>query len=240
MNQNRDWTTLYKTGAIAALLAGLVFRRNIGAEVSLFAGEETAVTSIQDWYALLQSRPLVGLSYLALFDVVNYALVGLMFLALGAALWQSYKSLVAIATASGLVGITLVFAANVAFPMLALSQQYAQAASEAERASLVSAGQAVMVFHNLPATYPGTGVTMSLLLIAVAGLLFSIVMRRQHFGPVTASMGIVASTFDLVYCLTFAFAPFLKAYLLAAGGLFWMLWHLMVARRLWQLSKEIK
>ena len=34
------WRTLYKIGGIAALLAAVLFRRNIGAEVSLFTGVE--------------------------------------------------------------------------------------------------------------------------------------------------------------------------------------------------------
>lgn len=37
---NQAWTPLYRLGAVAALLAALFFRRNIGAEVSLFPGVE--------------------------------------------------------------------------------------------------------------------------------------------------------------------------------------------------------
>ena len=152
MTQSRDWTPLYRAGGIAALLAAILFRRNIGAEVSLFTGAEAIPHSAADWYALLQSNPFVGLSFLAVFDLVDYALVGIIFLALAAALWSSHRSIAAIALASGLVGVAVGLASNIS--------------------------------------------------------------------------------------LTIFFAPSLRAFLMAAGGLFWMIWHLLVGLRLLQLSKE--
>jgi hypothetical protein len=235
ITQDRDWTPLYKAGGIAALLAAVLFRRNIGAEVSLFTGVEAIPRSAAGWYTLLQSNPFIGLSFLAVFDNVNYALLGLMFLALGAALWQAHKSAATIALASGMVGIAVGFATNIALTMLSLSQQYATATSEAQKAALLAAGQAILATNDPLATFPGTGVYVSLLLIALAGLLFSVLMLRSN--RVTAIVGLLASGCDLAYCLTVAFAPFLRAYLLAAGGLFWMLWHLMVGWGLVQLSR---
>ena len=51
-------------------------------------------------------------------------------------------------------------------------------------------------------------------------------------------VGLLASGCDLVYCLTVFLVPSLRASLLAAGGLFWMIWHLLVGLRLLQLSKS--
>ena len=233
--RNRDWTTLYRTGGIAALLAAALFRRNIGAEVSLFTGVEAIPRSAGGWYTLLQSNPFIGLAFLAVFDIVNYALLGLMFLALGAAFWTAHKSAAAIALASGMVGISVGFATNIALTMLSLSQQYAAVTSEAQKAALLAAGQAILATNDPLATFPGTGEYVSLLLIALAGLLFSVLLLRSN--RVTAIVGLLASGCDLAYCLTVAFAPFLRAYLLAAGGLFWVLWHLMVGWKLLQLSR---
>ena len=86
---------------MAALLAAILFRRNIGAEVSIFTGAAAIPHSAADWYALLQSNPFVGLSFLAAFDLVDYALVGLIFLALAAALWSGHMSMAAIALPAG-------------------------------------------------------------------------------------------------------------------------------------------
>lgn len=54
----------------------------------------------------------------------------------------------------------------------------------------------------------------------------------------TAVIGLLASGCDLAYCLTFPLGAVLPIYLfLAAAGLFWMIWHLLVARILWQRAK---
>ena len=139
MKEADTWKPLYRAGALAALTAAILFRRNIGAEVSLFTGVEAIPTTVADWYALLQTNPFVGLSFLAVFDLVNYALVGVIFLALGAALWQANKSLITLALASGLVGVTLNLASNISLTMLSLSQHYAATTSAAQSADLLAA-----------------------------------------------------------------------------------------------------
>jgi hypothetical protein len=237
MKQTETWKPLYRTGAIAALLAALLFRRNIGAEVSLFTGVETIPTTVADWYALLQANPFVGLSLLAVFDLLNYALIGVIFLALGAALWQVNRSATALAIASGLVGVTLNLASNISLTMFSFSQRYAAATSAAQRADLLAAGQSILAGSDPLAAIPGTGALVSLLLVALAGLLVSLVLLASHRG--TAILGLLASGCDLAYCLVFPLTPIAPVYLfLAAAGLFWMLWHLLVARVLWKFVKE--
>lgn len=233
MNQSETWKTLYRVGAIAAILAALLFRRNIGAEVSLFTGIEAIPNTVADWYALLQVNPFVGLSLLAVFDLANYLLVGVIFLALGAKLWQVNRSTVAIALALGLLGVTLNLASNISLTMFSLSQRYAAAISVAQKSDLLAAGQAVLAGNDPLAALPGTGGLVSLLLVALAGLLFSLLLLPSH--RTTAILGLLASGCDLAYCLTFPLTPIAPVYLLlAAAGLFWMLWHLLVARILWK------
>ena len=78
-----------------------------------------------------------------------------------------------------------------------------------------------------------------MLLIALAGLLFSVVMfQSRHFSRATAIVGVLACACDPGYCLTLALAPSLRAYWLAIGWLFWMIWHLLVAWDLYGLAKE--
>jgi hypothetical protein len=236
MMQSRDWNPLYRTGGIAALLAAILFRRNIGAEVSLFTGVAAIPHSAADWYALLQSNPFVGLSFLAVFDLIDYALVGVTFLALAAALWTSHRSIAAIALASGMVGVAVSLSSNISLTVFSLNQQYAAATAVARKDALLAAGQTVLATGGPLAIYPTTGAYSSLLLIALAGLLFSVILLRSH--RAAGIVGLLASGCDLVYCLTIFFAPSLRAFLLAAGGLFWMIWHLLVGLRLLQLTKE--
>lgn len=232
MKQTETWNPLYRAGAIAALTAAILFRRNIGAEVSLFAGIETIPAHAADWFSLLQSNPFVGLSFLAVFDLVNYFLVGIVFLALAARLWPVNKSLTAMALASGLVGIAVSFATNVSFSMMSLSQQYAAASGESQRAALLAAGQSLLASSGAMAYFPGTGTYMSYLLIAL-----SVVLLAGQLLPtqrVTAIFGLLAGGCDMAYCLTFALSPSLQVLFMASGGAFWMIWHLLIARILFQ------
>ena len=243
-NSDSDWKSFYKAGGVAALIAGVLFRRNLGVEIGLFSQHKPPVT-VGDWFALLQSNRLLGLAYLNIFDIVDYALVGLMFLALYAVLRRTNKSYMAIATALGFVGIAVYFASNTAFSMLSLSDQYAVATTDAQRTTLLAAGQAMLAINRFtsPGAHPGAGGYLSLLLIALAGMITSVVMLRSAvFNRATAYVGILASACDLVYCIAFAFVPAVDSGLLAvcfipAAGLLLMIWHILVGRRLCQLGR---
>jgi hypothetical protein len=196
------WGNLCRISGVAALIAGVLFRRNIGAEILLFTGQ-TPPNTVADWFTLLQNNSLLGVSLLNIFDVVNYALVGIMFLGLYAALKQTNRDFMVLAATVGLVGTAVYLASNTAFSMLSLSNQYAAAATEAEKATFIAAGQTLLAMGQ------STGVYTSLLLVAVAGFIMSVVMLQSKiFGKVTAYVGILAGALDLIYCVTtFAFVP---------------------------------
>jgi len=240
-----DWKSLYRIGGVAALISGIFFRRNIAAEIGLFSEYKPPVT-VSNWFVLLQSNRLLGLSYLNIFDIVNYALVGLMFLALYAVLRRTNKSYMAIATILSFLGIAVYFASNTALSMLSLSEQYAAATTDTQRTILLAAGEAMLAINRFssPGAHPGTGGYVSLFLIAIAGMITSVVMLRSDvFNRATAYVGILASAFDLAYCIAFAFMPTVDSELLAvifipAAGLFLMIWHIMVGWKLYQLGKD--
>ena len=98
--------SLYRIGGAAALLAGVLLRRNLGVEIALFSPQKPPAT-VDGWFALLQSNRLLGLTYLNIFDIANYVLVGLMLLALYAALKAVSPSYMAVALSLGLLGIAL-------------------------------------------------------------------------------------------------------------------------------------
>jgi hypothetical protein len=228
------WNSLYRIGGAAALIAGVFFRRNIAAEIGLFFPTSSPST-LEDWFVLLQDNRLLGLTYLNIFDLVNYALVGLMFLALYVVLTQTNKSGMAIAAIFSFLGIAVYFASNTAFSMLSLSDQYYAVTTEAERSALLAAGQAMLAVNRFsdPGSNPGTGGYISLLFIATAGIITSVIMLRSTlFNRTTAYLGLLANAFDLAYCFGFAFVPTADSKLLAvifipAAGLFFMLWHIL-------------
>ena len=144
--EDAAWKGLFKVGSVAALIGGLVFRRNLGAEFMLLrsvgiinVGPTTPPVAVVDWFGLLQNNRLVGITLLGLFDIVNYALVGLMFLALFVALRRASRSFIAIAASLSFVGIVVYLASNQALTMLSLSDQYAAATTEAQRSILLVA-----------------------------------------------------------------------------------------------------
>lgn len=237
------WRGLYRTAGIAALAAGVFFRRNIGAEVSLFSLQKQP-GSVNDWFMLLQNNRLLGMLYLNVIDIIDYALVGLMFLALYVALRKVSHSAMIVAVCCDLVGTTVYFASNTCFSMLSLSDQYAAATTDAQRSLLLAAGQAMLAINDLGVSN-GTGIYVSLTLVAVAGLITSIVMlQSKTFSKTCAYVGILASSFDLVYCLAFPFIPSGAANILSlctipAAGLLLMIWHIMLGIRLLK-SGEIK
>jgi hypothetical protein len=117
--------------------------------------------------------------------------------------------------------------------MLSLSNQYVAAATEAEKATFLAAGQTILAMGQ------STGVYASLLLVAVAGFITSVVMlHSKAFGKVTAYVGIFAGALDLTYCVTtFASVPELDAALLASAGLCLMIWHILAGRKFYQLGQ---
>lgn len=238
------WKNLCILGGAAALVAGILFRRNLAVEVGMFSKVASPI-AVSDWYALLQTNRLLGLTYLHVFDLVNYALVGLMFLALYAVLKRVNKSSMVMAIVCVLLGIGVYFSSNTAFSMLSLSDQYVAATTEAQQNLLLSSGQTMLSLSRFssPGAHPGTGGLISLFLVAVGGMIASIVMLRSGiFKRYTACVGILASTLDLAYCISYVFVPIADGKLLAvlfipAAGLFLMLWHIMIGWRLCHLAR---
>jgi hypothetical protein len=180
--------------------------------------------------------------FLNFFDIADYVLVGLMFLALYIALRKTNRSYAGIATTLSLVGILVYIISNTAFTMFSLSSQYASATTDEQRSKLLAAGQVVLAKGVPGAGYQGVGGLTSLFLLAVAGLIISVVMLSSKiFNRSTAYVGITASIFDFAYLSGLAFLPSTAFYLwsslfIGGAGLLLMIWHLLVGVKLYKLS----
>ena len=229
------------------MIASLVFRRNIGAaEIPLLTGIATPST-INGWFTLLHNNPLLGMTLLNVFDSANYALVALMFLAMYVALRQTSKSYTLIALTLSLMGAAVYIVSNSAFSMFSLSNQYATATTDAQKSTLLASGQEVLASgYNPGPVYQSSGFYLSLLLVAIAGLIMSFVMLRSNiFNKVTGCIGIVASVFDLAYLIGSLFVPQTEVYLLgviciASAGLFLTIWHLLIGLKLYKAEPNIE
>jgi len=240
-----SWKTLYKIGGVAALMAIFIFRRNFAAELMLLSNfrivsgvPTTPPVSAIDWFNLFQNSRLLGLILLNLFDLLEYALLGSVFLALYCALGQVHRSSMLIATVAGLVGITVYFASNQAFAMLALSERYAAATTDTQRSIYLSAGEVLLAANNPDFIYQSTGIFMSLFLVLLAGLIISVVMLRSNiFSKTTATVGILANGIGLFYFITLAFLPAIYWIPHPISAPFRVVWYFLIAMRLFKLSK---
>jgi len=239
------WKGLCNIGGAAAIIAVIFFRRNFGAELVGFKGfglfDVPAMhpRSALEWFTLLQENTLVGLVLLNIVDLINYALVGLIFLALYSVLHSTNKSAMVIATTCGIVGISVYFASNQAFSMLSLSHQYAAASTDAQRAMLLAAGEALLAINNPGVIHQGAGIYLSLSLVTLAGLIISVVMLRSVlFGKITAIIGILANGIALGYFIALVFAPTLYALPIIISAPFRVTWYILIARKLFQIGSE--
>ena len=214
-----SWRPLYRIGGAAALtVASLTV-----VQIAVFVASPPPTTVI-GYFQLLQSSRLLGLLDLDLLSIANFGLTGLVFLALYGALRRASPALTAIALVACLVGVATYFASNTAFNMLILSNQYAAATTEVQRAAALAAGQATL------AIYQGTAFDVSYVLAAISGLLIAAVMLRSRiFTRWTASAGVAAFALGLIpptagmiglACSLASLAPLLLWEILVARGLF--------------------
>ncbi len=235
-----SWRSLYKVGAAAALIAAVVFRRNMGAEMTMFFG--AAPNTAAGWFTLLQTNSLLGIISLNFFDIIDYALVGIMFVVLYVALRRTSKTYAGTAAFLCLVGIVVYVVSDTSFTMASLSSQHASASTAQQKSALLTSAQAVLAKGVPGAGYQGVGGLISLVLIAAAGLLISSVMLRSKiFNRATGYVGIVAGILDFAYLGGLAFLPassfnLWSSVFIGGAGLLLMIWHLLIGIKLYQLS----
>jgi hypothetical protein len=164
---NTNWKPLYRVGGVAALITAVLIPLQI---IVFIAWPPPLEGLVIDWFTLFQSNRLLGLLSLDLLLLVDYVLLVPIVLALYVTLRRTRESLMAIATALYFVAIAAYFASNTAFEMLSLSDQYAAATTDAQRAMYLAAGQAML------ATFEGTAFQVSYVLASVAGIIIGAVM----------------------------------------------------------------
>lgn len=218
-----DWKGLYRVGAVAALLMFVLTL----IQSFIFITNPPPSTVI-DYFTLFQKSQILGLLDLDLLLIVINILLILIYLALYVALVRIGKSYMTIALAIGLAGTILFFASREAtFGMLSLSNQYAAASTDTERAILLAAGQALLTIYN------GTAFDLSYIFGGVVILIFSIVMLRSNiFGKATACLGFVMGILMLVPP-TIGTIGLLLSFISLIPTLVWLI---PIARKLFQLG----
>ena len=101
--ENGKWKTLYQAGAVAPLIALVFYSSQF--VIPIFG--KPLPTAVEGWFALLQRNRLPGLWYLNALDIVSFALLGIMFLALCVALRHVRPSWMLIALYCALLGVVV-------------------------------------------------------------------------------------------------------------------------------------
>jgi len=217
-----SWSSLYNAGAAAALLSVLFFP----IQVLVFIVSPPHDTG-SGWFALFQQSKLIALLDLDLLLMVDQVLLILILLAFYGALRRTNESILIVGIVLGLVSVALFIASNPAFAMLSLSEQYATAATAAQRTVFLTAGQVMIT------TWEGSAFHAAYLLGSIAPILISAVMLQSRlFSKATAYLGILANGVALGL-----YVPRIGIYISVFSVVFLWIWYLLIARGLFLLGQ---
>jgi hypothetical protein len=221
----RSWTPLYTLGAAAALLTAVLIPMHV---LAFIIWPPPLDGSASEWFSVFQDNWLVGLLSMDLLLLADYVLLIPIVLALYVALRRFSPSLMLLGAALFFVAIASFVASNPAFQILSLSNRYADATTDAQRAAFLAAGEAMV------ATYQGTAFHVSYILGSLAGILISIGMLRGGiFSRPAAYAGILGNVIGFGLYL-----PVVGIVLGVISGLILWVWYALLARDIFRLVRR--
>jgi hypothetical protein len=224
-----DWQKLLRLGGailfvqLACLLVSMVVLTIVGAEP----------TTAQEYFAALQENRLVGLLRLDFPTLVMIALFPMVAIALFAAFRKSRPAYGLLAMVAIIAGTLLALANHSALSILHLADGYAAAATAAERAQFLAAGEAVIAADMWHTT---AGLLAGVFMQGGFAFISFVMLRSKSFGKWTAYTGILANGLDFIHLFVAFFAPALATILLLIGGVFYLFWFPLLGRDLIRLG----
>lgn len=226
------YTGLFRIGGVAALVVAFLTVIEV-----IFFTLYPQPSTVRGWFELFQGNPIIGLLDFWGLEMPMYAMFIVVFLAVYAVLKRVNQGSMAIALTLALLGIAIFLATNNPFSILSLSSKYAVATTDAQRSTLLAAGEAVLANTNQRAV---GGFNIGVFLVSAAGLVVSLVMlQASSFSRLTAYVGILAYGLSLGDYLRQALTPSVAIALLVIlpGALLLVVWFSLVGRRLLQLGR---
>jgi hypothetical protein len=220
----QNWKSLYRLGELALwAMVGIIIVQFIVFMVAPPPYEGSA----RDWFRLFQENNLIGLINFEVLMVVYVVLSILPMLALYVLHRPVSPSLTIVYVALSLVGVMSFIVARPAFEMLSVSNGYAAATTDMQRAAFLSAGETML------ATFHGMAFQVSYALGSLTGLIISFVMLKTNiFGKTTAYLRIASSICDFGL-----YIPVIGLYISLFSVFFLLAWNILVARRFFQLAR---
>lgn len=221
-----SWTPLYRAGAIGAGIAVLLY---VVALILVFVTDLAPTSGGAEMLAYIDAHRTLYVLKQVLW-ILPSVLLMVLFLALAVALFPSNRTWSLIAGTIGVLSWAGTYmwptTGEGSFVLLMLSDRYATATTDAERAALVAGAETMIAYNDSPAAL---GV-----LQALGILLISLVMLRGVFSTGLAWFGVVTGAIGMVLE---AGRPWLgMAYSLYGILLFaWLVW---VTWALWRLGER--
>jgi hypothetical protein len=211
---------LYRIGGISFILVAVLIAYAVVAyfiwpySPTLRSTEEILVTLQEDLFGGLAS---LDVSMLVIMVIQILPLV-----ALYVSLRSVSHSYALTALAVGLVAVVLLIAARPLAELVALSGEYARAASGAERTRVLAAADVLL------ASFEGTNWLVGTALLCVSGFISSVLMLRSPiFGTLIGTVGLVSNIFGFGFAI-----PVAGPLLLLVSTIASILWNAMVGRAL--------
>lgn len=226
-----NFKSLYTVAGVSTLIL-LLYSLATLLIVAITGGQPATVEGV---FAMLQENRLVGLLRLDLLTVFLMPLYYVIFLSFLVALWRTNPVYAGLAALLAFAGLTLFLATPSVFSYLFLSDQYASAATDAQRAQLIAAGNAIYASDM----WHGTGALIGGMLLQIGAVLISVLMLKgSAFGKATAYVGILTHGLDLAHILVWFIAPALGNIIMFVAGPLNLIWFPMIALRLFRLSRR--
>jgi len=224
------WRDLCRIGGVSAVVL-VVYSLATMVQLAVLGGQPATAAEA---FGLLQANRVLGLMRLDLPTVLAMPLYYLLFLGLFAGLRRANGALAMLATGSAFVGVTLLLATPMGLSMLSLSDKYAAATTDEARHQLLAAGEAILATDM----WHGTGAILGSILLESGAVLISVVMLRGSvFSKATAYVGIVTHGLDLAHGVIGLVNPKVAFLLMAIAGPLYLVWFVLVGRRLLRLGR---
>lgn len=225
------WRSFYKISGITTVVMMIFFFVDTLCWVALgpYPG------SSKGWFSLLQEDQSAGLLLLSFPTFLGTILYYPTFLSLYNLLKPVNAAHAALALTFAAVGLAILLATNMGYPLVSLFNQYASTTESEQRIVLLAAAEARMVATT-------TGANIGGMLAEGALVIFSFLMLSSDvFSRGVASLGIFGHGLDLIRILmNLALLPEgIGAVLLVIGGLPQLIWLILISKKFFQVSDLI-
>ncbi|NDJ53812.1 MAG: hypothetical protein GYB68_12125 [Chloroflexi bacterium] len=192
--------------------------------------------TVEGYFSMYAETPLLGL----LRDDVTSLVLILLYIGLmpgiALALWQENPLIILFTTLFTGIAVITSLATQSSFALLHLAERYELAATAAEQARLLAAGEAVLASNMWNST---SGFFNGILLQGSGVLLSYLMLRSKKFGTLTGAAGLIANGFDLLQHLLHLFAPAAAGIIITVAGPFYLLWYLLMGRDLLRHARKM-